>query len=122
RLARHVDGARAAMAGVAADMRTGYAKLLAQHMNEQHARLGQGLDSAAVQGHSNVHLRHRRLSSFDQAARARARPMARRTMVPATWVRNSAGPRPSADGAQIALARCTASPIAAASTGVPSKA
>src|SRR6516162_7969573 len=44
RLAVEGDRARAARAGVAADMRPSKAELLAQEMDEQQTRLGQGFD------------------------------------------------------------------------------
>src|SRR5205814_1783944 len=40
----HVDGASPAMTGVAPDMRAGDPELLAQQVDQQHARLGQGFD------------------------------------------------------------------------------
>ena len=44
RLAVEVDGAGAAMAGLAADMRAGEVELLAQEMDQQGARLDQRFD------------------------------------------------------------------------------
>ena len=68
------------MAGVAADMRAGEAELLAQEVDEQHARLGQAFDGAAVDGHLDVHLGHDRSSLRRRGSRAAS--MARRTMTP----------------------------------------
>ncbi len=50
----HVDGAGAAMAGVAADMGSGEIELLAKEMNEQEARLDVGFDRLAVDGEGDV--------------------------------------------------------------------
>ena len=54
RTAVEVDGACAAMAGLAADMQAGQPELLAQEMNEQGARLDRGLDRAAVDLHGDA--------------------------------------------------------------------
>jgi hypothetical protein len=40
----HVDCASPAMTGIAADMRAGDPELLAQQVDQQYARLGQGFD------------------------------------------------------------------------------
>src|SRR5215469_4059433 len=105
------------MTGVAADMRAGDAELFAQQMDQQHSRLGQGLDLAAVDLESDLHLGHRLLLAH--RARSLARVRARSTMTPAMWVRKSAGPRPSADGFAMPRARRTASATAASSRPVP---
>ena len=49
-LAIDVDGARAAVAGVAADVRAGQPEVVAQEMDEEQARLDIGLVRLAVDG------------------------------------------------------------------------
>src|ERR1043166_4691193 len=100
------------MGGLAADMRAGEVGLLAQEVDQQGARLDQGLDLVAVELELDRRLRHGRHPCL---ARACAAAMARRVMTPATWVRNSAEPRPSAAGRVIASAALGAPPIAARS-------
>jgi hypothetical protein len=88
RAAVQVDGAGAAVAGLAADMRAGETDLLAQEMDQQGARLHQSFDLAAVEGDGDLGLRHLLFSLPAQpAARSWARWMARRSMTPAILVR-----------------------------------
>jgi hypothetical protein len=68
----HVDGAGAAMAGVATDMRPGEIQLFAQKMDEQGARLDVGLDRLAVDGEGDVMLRHARDPRMFRRGRAKA--------------------------------------------------
>src|SRR5262249_38698645 len=116
----HVHRAGAAMAGVATDMRTGDSELLAQQVDQQQARLGEDFDRAVVDSQFDVHFGHR--SPPAQPARSLARAMARRTINPATWTRNSTGPCPSAAGLAMRWARRAASAIAASSMLVPTSA
>ncbi len=75
RLAVEINGAGPAVAGVAADMRAGQRKLLAQQMDEQHAWLGERLDRAPIDRQFDMHLGHQ--WSLPQAARSRALANAR---------------------------------------------
>ena len=54
RLAVHVDGAGAALGGVAADVRAGQAQMVADEVDEQRARLDFGGDRLAVDGQGKL--------------------------------------------------------------------
>jgi hypothetical protein len=54
-LAVEIDGAGTAMGGVAADMRTGQAQMLAQEVDQQRARFDLCGDLAAIDGHRHPH-------------------------------------------------------------------
>ena len=84
-----IHGASAAMAGFAADMRTGDFQIFPQEVDQQSARLGQTFDLLAVHGEFDVHFRHE--FSSPQAARLCARSMARRSITAATCFLNSTG-------------------------------
>ncbi len=81
RLAVEIDGAGAAMAGVAADMRAGQVQLLAQEMDQKRARLDQRFDRLAVDLHRDLGLGHMLSPLRTRAALAAAR--ARASITPA---------------------------------------
>jgi hypothetical protein len=120
RLAVEIDGAGAAMAGVAADVGAGEILLLAKEMDKQRARLGQRFHRLAIDRHLNMRFGHRQAPPLSWARRA-ACSIARLTITPATLVRKAAGPRPSSAGAVIASAAWTAASIAVLSTVEPTR-
>src|ERR1700761_8231504 len=111
-----IDGAGAAMGGLAADMGAGQLQVLADEMHQQCARLDQAFDLRAIHLHGDVGFRHLSLPYF---ARLAARCSARITMMPPTCLRYSTGPRASAAGAMIASAAAAACFSAASSRLVP---
>ena len=119
RLAVEIDGAGAAMAGVAADMRAGDVELVAQEVDEQGSRLDQRFDGLAVDLHGDLGFSHGVASPGQPRARALARASARASMTPAILVRYCAGPRASVAGAVIASAAATAFFTVAASSVEP---
>src|SRR5215475_13284088 len=111
-----IDGAGAAMGGLAADMGAGHLQVLADEMHEQRARLDEAFDLGAVDLHGHMRLCHYPLLYL---ARPAARCSARVTMMPPTCFRYSTGPRASAAGDMIASAAWAAFFNEAASRLVP---
>src|ERR1700740_606960 len=109
------------MRGGAADVGAGDPELLAQQVDQQHARLSQGFDVAVIDLQHDARFSHLR-PSLAQPTRCLARAMARRNMTPAMWTRKSPGPRPSAGGLVMLCARRTASVIAASPAPLPTRA
>src|SRR5262249_9835811 len=118
RLAVEIDRAGAAVAGLAADMRTGEVELLAQEVDQQGARLDQRLDALAVHGERDVGFGH---GDLRQPARDLARASARVSITPAIFLRYSGVPRRSEAGEQIASAAATAFFTVAASSPEPAR-
>ena len=111
-----IDGAGAAMGGLAADMGAGEREVLADEMHQERARLDEAFDLGAVDLHGHMSFCHLPLPYF---ARLAARCSARVTMMPPTCLRYSTGPRASAAGDMIASAAWAAFFSEAASRLVP---